>query len=241
MIAVRVSEGSRNRLFLELQHKIEGIKEANSALTKKEIADAVFSMSALDFVKSTNMKAKSMRKSLHHVYDWNQVGKESGRLFKIIKANQMPGSMSIYYKFNNSKKVVPIPKELRSPGKNGKSVKKSTIFKKKAEVMESGKPVSFITSKTIVFLSGKSIKFVPRGKLIRINSPGGEATSGGFFKYFMAWWSVKPEQVLEKSGMIFKIEKNLARALTVKSAGKTAARNSINKTTSAYTTIGSIL
>lgn len=241
MISVQISEKSKDTLFLELKNKTEGIKEINSSTSKKEIADAVFSMSALDFIKTTNMKARSMKSYLHHVYDWNELGKESGRLFRIIKTNQVPGSMSIYYRFNNSNNKVPVPNQLKNPGKTGKSVKKSFIFKKKAEVMESGKQVSFITNNTIVFLKNKEIKFIPKNKLIRIANPGGKDTENGFLKHFISWWSTKPEQIVEKSGMFPRIEKNVANSLNVKFAGNKEARSAIRKTTLQYATTGSIV
>jgi hypothetical protein len=241
MISIRVSESSRNRLYLELKNKKEGMQEAISPISKKEILDAVFSISALDFVKFTHMRARSFRKMLHHVYEWDMVGNESGRLYRIIKANQSAGSISVYYTFNNSKKVVPISSELKTPGKSGKSVRKSTIFKRKADVMESGKPVSFITRKTIVFSDRGRLVFVPKNKKISILNPGGKETKSGFSQHFFSWWSMKPEYVADKSGIFSSLEKSISKSLSVKGAGRAAARNAIRKTTSVYTTVGDVL
>lgn len=242
MISIRVSKISEKVLFSELKDKISGMHEVNSAMSKTEIANAVFSMSALDFIKNTNLKAASRgRKSLHHVYEWNEAGKESGRLFRIIKTNEMPGAMSIYYRFNNSKKVVPIPQALKSPGKTGKSVKRSRVFKTKAEFMESGNSASFTTNKTIVFLNKRNLVFIPRGKNITIKNPGGPQTINGFSKHFMSWWSAKPGFIARKSGMFESIEKNVAKALSKKKAGKQAARDAVRLTTSKYTTVRNIV
>lgn len=242
MISTRVTKSSEKDLLLELREKVKGMKELTSATSKIQMSNAIFSMSAIEFVKNTNFKAASRgRKSLHHVYEWNKAGNESGRLFRVIKTNQLPGAISVYYKFNNSKTVVPIPPSLKSPGKTGKSVKKSTVFKKKAEIMESGKSTSFITRKTIVFLDRKNLVFVPRGKVINILNPGGERTTHGFSKHFMSWWSTKPGIILRKSGMVESLEKNIARALTKRKAGPQQARDAIRKTTDKYTVVRNVL
>lgn len=242
MISIRVSKVSEKILFTELRDKISGMHEVNSAISKTEIANAIFSMSALDFIKNTNLKASSRgRRSLHHVYEWGEAGKESGRLFRIIKTNEMPGAMSIYYRFNNSKKVVPIPQALKSPGKTGKSVKKSKVFKTKAEFMESGNSASFTTNKTIVFLNKKNLVFIPKGKNITIKKPGGQQTTNGFSKHFISWWSTKPNAIARKSGMFETIEKNVAKALSRKKAGKEAARNAVKMSTSKYTLVRNVI
>lgn len=242
MISIRVSKVSEKMLFTELRDKISGMHEVNSAISRTEIANAAFSMSALKFIQDTDFKAASRgRKSLHHVYEWNKTGNESGRLFRIIKTNEMPGAMSVYYRFNNSKKVVPIPQALKSPGKTGKSVKKSKVFKKKAEVMESGNSVSFITKKTIVFLNKKNLVFVPEGKNITIKNPGGSQTTNGFSKHFMSWWSTKPNFIVKKSGMFETIEKSVAKALSRKKAGKQAARDAVRLSTSKYTIVRNVV
>lgn len=241
MVILQISKTSQNQLLMEIENKVEGIKELNSSLSKKEISDAVFSLSAIDFIKNTNLKARSMHSSLHHVYEWNQVGKENGRLFRIIKTNQLPGSMIVSYKFNNSKKVVPIPQELKTIGPTGKSIKKSKVFKKKAEVMESGKPVSFITKKTIIFSDRGALKFVPKNKLIEISNPGGKDSSGGFSRHFLAWWATRPSQVAERSGLFSSIENALAKTLSVNYTGKASARSIIQKTTSRFTTVRNII
>lgn len=218
------------------------MKELSSPMSKRQIADAAFSMSVVQFLKNTDLKASSRgRKSLHHVYEWNEVGEQSGRLFRIIKTNEAPGAMSIYYKFNNSKKVVPIPKALKTPGPTGKSVKKSKIFKRKAEVMEEGRSVSFQTKKTIVFLQKRNLVFVPKNKVINILNPGGKQTTNAFSKHFISWWSTKPNSIITKSGMFESLEKNVSRALSKKKAGRQAAMDAIRKTTNKYTVVRNVV
>lgn len=241
MIDIKITKSSSNELFSEIENKIQGIKELKTTETKKQLMDVAFSLAALKFVKRTNMLARSNKEAFHHVYDWNGVGKESDRLFRIVKRSMSGGSASIYYRFNNSKKPAPIAEQLTVPGKTGKTVTKTGIFKKKAEVMESGKPVSFITNRTIAIPSGEGIAFIPPGKNINIKSPGGTATSGSFDKHFKSWWMINFPVSLEERGVIKNLEVAIARTLNRKRAGSSSAKSTIRTTLGRYKTIGSIV
>lgn len=242
MINIYVSPESSKRLYAEIENKIDGIKELKTVRSKNEIMATEFSMSAMKFVKRTNMLARSVKKSFHHVYEWNGAGQESSRLFRVFKKQEGGGNISIYYKFNNSKKNSPIARELTIPGTSGRRVVKSGIFKRKAEVMESGAEVNFTTSRYIAF-SPKSggIVFIPPGKSINIKNPGGEATTGSFEKHFRSWWLANFGSSMNEAGVFKKLEKNVARALNRKSAGKMAARSAIESTLRPYQTVGSVI
>ena len=239
---MRVSQQSSKRLYAEIDKKVEGIKELKSVRSKNEIMSAEYSMSAINFVKKTNLLAKSIKKSFHHVYEWNGVGSESSRLFRIIKRQESGGSISIYYKFNNSRKKAPIAQALKTPGTRGRIVTRSGIFKRKAEVMENGQEVSFTTSRYIAF-SPKSggIVFVPPGKTISIRNPGGESTTGSFEKHFRSWWTVNFGNALDSKGVFKKLEKNVARALTKKNAGRSSVVNAVKTTLGPYQITGSVI
>lgn len=242
MINVRVSETSSKSLYAEIEKKIDGMKELNTVRTKNQILSAEFSMSAIKFVKTTNLLARSAKKHFHHVYDWNGVGAEPSRLFRIIKTQESSGTASIYYKFNNSRKKAPIAKELSTPGPSGRKVTRSGIFKRKAEIMESGKSVNFTTSRYIAFSpKGKGIVFIPPGKSITIKNPGGADTVGSFEKHFRTWWMANFGNSLEQSGVYLKLEKNIARALNKRNAGRSAARDAIYSTLKQYQVIGSVI
>lgn len=242
MINIRVSQNSSKRLYAEIENKIEGMKELKTIKTKNEIMSAEFSMSAIKFVKNTNLLARSAKKSFHHVYDWNGVGSESSRLFRVIKKQEGSGDASIYYKFNNSRNKSPIAPSLKKPGISGKSVTKSGIFKRKAEVMENGQTVSFITSRYIAFSpKSKGIVFVPPGKTINIKNPGGKAVTGTFEKHFRSWWTINFGKSLDQANVYEKMEKNIARALSRKNAGKDAARTAIYRTLKPYKIVGSVI
>jgi hypothetical protein len=241
MINITVDPISANRMYLEIHNKIDGIKELKSSQTKKQLMDVAFSMAALKFVKRTNLLARANKSSFHHVYEWGGVGAESSRLFRIIKKGEAGGSASIYYKFNNSKKNAPIAPALKTPGSTGRVVSKSGVFKRKAEVMESGSGVSFVTSRTIAIAPGGSLVFIPPGKTINIKNPGGVATSGSFEKHFKQWWSINFPNILDERGVINKIENNVASALKKNGAGRDAAKRAISSTLNRYKIVGSII
>ena len=242
MINIHITQGSKKRLYAEIDEKINGIKELKSVQTKNSLMSAAFSMSAIKFVKDTNRLSRSLKKSFHHIYEWNGVGQESSRLFRVIKKQETGGSASIYYRFNNSKKKSPIAEALKIPGTSGKVVSTSGVFKRKAEVMESGESVNFTTSRYIAFSpKGGGIVFVPPGKSISIRNPGGKAVPGSFEKHFRTWWNLHFSTILDQSGVINKLEKNVARTLNKRGAGRNEVRAEVKKTLAPYTKIGNII
>jgi len=242
MINIKVTESSKNELYTEIQNKISGIDQLLNSETKNDLMSAAYSIAALKFVKQTNLLARSAKKSFHHVYEWNQSGKESGRLFRIIKRQQNSGSASIYYKFNNSKVKSPISPTLQKPGKSGKTVKKSGVFKRKAEVMESNSSVSFTTSRYIAFSPKRgSIVFIPPGKTINIMNPGGTAVNGSFRKHFNSWWRLNFPTILETENIPNSLEVNVSRSLNVRGAGSIQARSAIKSVLSPYLVVGSVI
>lgn len=241
MINLYISPESQTRMYAEINNKIDGIKELKSSDTKRQILSAAFSISSLKFVRTTNMLARSAKSNFHHVYEWGQVGNESGRLFRIIKKQNSSSSMSIYYKFNNSKKMAPIASELKVPGKTGRVVSKSGIFKNKASVMENGSPVSFVTQRTIAIPSNGQVAFIPAGKNITIRNPGGSSTSGSFETHFRTWWQTNFAKNFDNSGIPKQLESRLASTLSMNNAGRSQARNTISSVLSSATKVGSII
>lgn len=241
MINIRVSDKSEKLLYAELNNKVMGIKELNSVETKNQILSAAFSISSLKFIKDTHLLSRSAKKKFHHIYEWGQVGTEQGRLYRLIKRQTGSNSIEVYYRFNNSKLKSPISKDLKVPGPTGKTVNKSGIFKRKAEVMESGKPVSFITQRTIAFSSGGSLVFVPPGKTINIKNPGGAETSGSFNSHFVAWWNINFPASLDRLGIIKRLESNVAASLSRNGSGKNESRRAIQSTLAPHLIVGSVV
>lgn len=242
MINIKVAEKSEKMIYAELNNKIMGIKELDSAETKKQLMSATFSISALKFIRDTHLISRSARQSFHHIYEWNKVGSEGGRLFRLFKRQTGSSSAEIYYKFNNSKAPSPIAPDLLIPGKTGKTVTRSGIFKRKAEVMENGNPVNFITRRTIAFSPREGgIVFVPSGKSVNIKNPGGSKTPGSFNSHFMSWWRINYPSTLDTSGLAKKLEINVAKSLSPTGAGKNAARRAIQSTLAPHLIVGSVI
>ena len=241
MINIRVTESSQKELFMEVKNKIDGVKELTTTETKRLLLDTAFSISAVKFVQKTNMLARSNKDAFHHVYEWGGTGEESNRLFRIIKKSVSGGNASVYYKFNNSRKNAPIADVLTVPGKTGKTVRRSGIFKRKAEVMEKGSPVSFVTSRTIAIPSGGSISFIPPGKTINIKNPGGSGTNGSFRKHFLSWWPTYFPNSLDSKGVPKALEEAVARSLSRRMASRSSVRSAIRSTLGRYKTIGSVI
>ena len=166
-------------------------------------------------------RALTNHKELHHVYEWGMVGDPAGRLWNIRKIKTGPDSFKIEYYFLVSKRTVPIDPILKTRGTSGAFVSKSTVFKNKAIVMESGEPV-VITRKSSKFLtipasnfeslnSGKGIIFT-KGPII-VRSPGGRATKGSFSRNFSIWFrSGLATKYLKASGAYARVAERTTRS-----------------------------
>jgi phage antirepressor YoqD-like protein len=174
-----------NDLFLELEDKIDGIEQLVSRETKSQIAKAVFTITTKKFIKDMNMQAVLNPAKYFHMYEWNAVGNTNKKLFEVKRQSISDGNLKINISYKPSKTAVPIPPELKIPGKKGKSAKKRSVFVNKAEVMESGRPVSFTTKQFIVFLSQRDnkMRFIRPNKTVRIQQPGGKLTTRAFDKF----------------------------------------------------------
>jgi hypothetical protein len=120
----------------------------------------------LEFGQYIDMLASANPHRFHHVYEWNQVGNQAGRLFELSAVPTAGGTM-ITYEFLPS----------TTPNDNGQ------VFVDKASVMESGQSVTFTTDKPVpiddqTFRVG-SFTFVP----------GGNDTNGAFREQFMIYFA----------------------------------------------------
>jgi hypothetical protein len=119
-----------------------------------------------EFSGYVDMLASANPQRLHHVYEWNQVGNPSARLFEIDVLPMNKGGI-ITYKFLPS----------LTPNDNG------VIFADKAEVMESGAEVSFSTNEPVPLSDGEF-----RVGQFTFN-PGGIETVGAFRETFMLYFA----------------------------------------------------
>lgn len=167
--------------FLYYQANVLGKLSRNKPfqnLFKKTIFDQINK----DFGDYIDASARIKPSSLHHVYEWNKVGQDSARLFKLNRMDADGLSFKITYEFKLSKSSV--------PSKNKKQ-KKKYVFANKASVMESGMPVIIRprSAERLVFeLDGITV-FMPKGSSVTVRSPGGRGSSHQFRLAFGRYFS----------------------------------------------------
>jgi len=224
-----------DKVYKEIDNKILGTKEITSPSSKNQIAKAIFTITAKRFVKDFAMASKANPKKYFHVYEWGANGNSAQKLYTIRKERITAGNLIVKFDYKKSKKFVPISPKLRA-SKGKRSVSSNKIFANKAEVMESGKPVTFSTKKYIVFFSksDNKIHFLPPETVVHIMNPGGRATTGSFQKFAASWYRTKMKPTIYSSRLISDIEKSVTRSLNAKGAGKNAAREAIRVVTEKY-------
>lgn len=158
--------------FLYYQAHVLGKLTKNKAFQnafKKTIYDQINK----DFGEYIDSSARVKPASLHHVYEWNKVGQDKSRLFKLNRMDADGLSFRVTYDFKISRSSV--------PSKNKKQ-KKKYIFANKASIMEAGMPVIIRpkSAERLVFeLDGITV-FMPKGSSVTVKSPGGRASSNQF-------------------------------------------------------------
>lgn len=141
---------------------------------KTKYVNSIFDQINKDFGSYIDMQARSKPKELHHVYEWNRAGVPISRLFKIKKISSQDFDLTFGIELRQSRTSVP------------NQYKKKYIFKNKAFVMESGRPVTISPrqSNRLVFeIEGKVI-FMKPGKSVRVANPGGKMVAGSMEKHY---------------------------------------------------------
>lgn len=114
-----------------------------------------------------DLEARANPSSLHHIYEWYQVGSPSARLYNL--SYSVSGSLlSINSSFKQSTSV-----------SNGSS----TPFYNKAAVMESGTPVSIKPKKNVLVfnINGETVF---TSKEVSVQDPGGRSVQGSYQRVF---------------------------------------------------------
>lgn len=227
MIAIQLNKADILNIQSQLNLKIEGIKELSSPKILEELANAVFTISANAFVKAMGIEAKGNSKAYHHIYEWNKLGSASGRLFFLYRESNANGSLVIKPGFIKSKTAVPISPELLSPGKTGKFVASRHIFRDKASVMESGRPIIYRASKAIPMADNGQIRFIAAGTIIKNYNPGGKQVKGSFEKFYNYWFTSKVSSVINSTHISSAIDAETAKVLSQENAGPAQVRTAI--------------
>lgn len=140
-----------------------------------------------EFIDSMARVDKEM---LHHVYEWNKTGSPDARLFDIDYTISNLG-LSIKSTFRQSQSI-----------KDGSTVP----FYDKARIMEEGIPVVIKPRKASVLSFDDNGEQIFTKNPVKIESPGGEATTGGFEQVFDMFMSQYFTQAfLSSSGILDKL------------------------------------
>lgn len=226
MTQISIRQSDLNAILVEARNKVEGIGSLRTDYNREQIAKAVFTISGKAFIRNTNAIAGASRLKFHHIYEWGQTGNDDKRLFEITRTAVRGGRLTISSSFKDSRSTVPV--------KGGSN--KPHVFRKKATVMEAGRPIR-ITPKT-----GKMLVFPGKdGKLIftkssYVRNPGGNAVKGSFTTHMRKWFS-NPSNVnsaIYASGFMKDLEKEIALALNKKGAGISAANGAIRSVSAKY-------
>jgi hypothetical protein len=227
MIKLTINRKQIDDMFAEINSKVLGIESLASPTVLQEIAKATFAITGKQFVKAVDRYAALNPKKMHHVYEWGKVGRVRSRLFVIERTRILGGDLQVSSKFLTSKVPVPVPSELKLPGKTGKFVSSRSIFRNKATVMESGKPVTFQAKKILAFMGSNGPVFVAPGTIIHIGSPGGKGTKNAFSEFMVRWYTTNTNSVMDASGFYEKMVENVSITLSKQNAGIAAVRRTV--------------
>lgn len=213
-----------DKVFLnQIDQKIDAIKELTSPKVIEEIAKAAFVISGEKFMNAVDREAVRNPQAFHHVYEWGRLGSPDGRLFYLERKRILNGNLEIESNFLPSR--VPVPRDSARFSKGPSTLSSKNIFRFKAKVMEEGRQVSFITSKVTPLSGTEDGGFVAPGTRINILNPGGIATKNAFAQFMVDWYVANLNEVVYQSGILERIESEVARVVERKSVSKTDIRN----------------
>lgn len=229
-----------DKVFLQqLNARVNDVKELTSPSVMQEIAKAAFTITGSQFAQAVDRYSVRNPKRMHHVYEWGQIGNPSARLFVIKREGILGGTLDIDVSFKMSRKPVPIPSELTGMQGN-RSVSSKSIFKDKANVMESGRSVKFIAKKVLTFLGDDGQVFVAPGTQITINNPGGVQTKNAFQTFMVEWYIQNAQSVMDSSGFYETIATGAAKAVE-SGAGVLGVRRAVASVTDKISMGGEVI
>jgi hypothetical protein len=169
-------------------------------------AKTLFNQINKDFGLYIDAQARMKPKALHHVYEWDDTGNSTKRLFRLSKKMSNGLSFQIGYKFILSKTA---PVKTRN--------QKRYVFKNKASIMEQGIPV-IITPRTpggrLVFEYMGEPMFMPKGASVTVQRPGGRAATHQFKLHYAKFFTGDLVNLsIKKSGFQRIFNDRIARAM----------------------------
>lgn len=175
---------------------------------KKELLETIGKRTVEILDEFIDANARTNEAVLHHVYEWNESGSPSARLFD-IEYTTSGGGLTFRSTFRQSLSV-----------QNGSN----TPFYDKARIMEQGIPVTIrpVRSKVLAFEDNGEQVFTKSP--VTVSNPGGQAAAGGFQQtvdmFFKSYWQ---QSFLQATGIAeilrnpLQFKQNLPRA---KAGGK---------------------
>ena len=175
---------------------------------QSKFGKVIFEQIDKDFGEYMDSLARTRPKSLHHVYEWKRTGNKDARLFELKFLSQQGLSFKIGYSFKPSKSFVP----------SRTKSKRRHVFVDKASIMEKGMPltVSPKYAERLVFESNGVTVFMPKGKPVRINRPGGSAVTNQFGLAHGRFFSTQlVNNSIKRSGIQRIFSAGMAKALRI--------------------------
>lgn len=179
-------------------------KLSSNAGFKNKFREVIFNQIDKDFGEFTDAMARSKPKSLHHVYEWDEVGVPSARLFKLNKLNTEGLGFSVSYEFLPSKTFA------KSKGN------RRHVFTNKASVMEAGMPLKIAPrhSKRLVFETNGYTVFMPPGASVVVRRPGGSGVKNAFMMNYSRFFKGDLVNIsIKKSGFQKLFNNSMSKAL----------------------------
>lgn len=179
---------------------------SSNAGFKNKFREIIFNQIEKDFGDFVDSQARVKPRSLHHVYEWNQAGDSSARLFKLNRLNSESLGFTISYEFLPSKTFASSEGNRRH------------VFVNKASVMEAGMPLKIAPrhSKRLVFETNGYKVFMPEGAPVIVKRPGGVGVKNSFMMTYSRFFKGNLVNLsIRKSGFQQIFNKSMTRALQV--------------------------
>jgi hypothetical protein len=183
--------------FIDLNNAVNyalGFLDGAKAGKSKFLAS--FGSATIEVLKQyIDSHARSNPELLHHVYEWNQTGSPSSRLFDL--SYKVTGlGLSINSTFRQSTSI-----------KSGSNVP----FYDKARIMENGIPVRISPKRSSVLVFEENGETVFTSKEVVVENPGGRQVEGSFEKIFDSFFnSYFSQSFLQSSGIAAYLERPAA-------------------------------
>ena len=187
-------------------------KLTSNVAFQNKFREVIFNQINKDFNEYVDAQARIKPKSLHHVYEWRQVGEPDARLFKLNKFNTEGLGFSMTYEFLPSKSFASAEGNRRH------------VFVNKASVMEAGMPLKIAPrhSKRLVFETNGYKVFMPEGASVTVNRPGGAGVKNSFMMAYSRFFKGNLVNLsIKKSGFQQLFNRSMTKALQLPSDIKT--------------------